>query len=91
MAASTWTLLSNHGHVLVHIAREPDARISDIARVVGITERATQGIVADLADAGYLQVERVGRRNVYRVNSKAHFRHPAESQQTVSALLGVFR
>lgn len=91
MTPGQWTFLSNHAHVLVHIARNPDARIADIARAVGITERATQGIVADLEQAGYLEIERVGRRNTYRVNRKGRFRHPAESGQAVGALLDVFR
>jgi hypothetical protein len=28
----TWTFLTGHGHVLVEIARDPGARIRDIAR-----------------------------------------------------------
>lgn len=91
MALGQWTFLSNHGHVLVHIARDPEARIADIAQTVGITERATQGIIADLVQAGYVQVRRIGRRNTYRVNRDGHFRHPAESQQSIDALLDVFR
>ena len=90
MSAGHWTFLSNHGHVLVHISRDPEARIIDIAQSVGITERATQGIIADLVEAGYLQIVRVGRRNTYRINRTAHFRHPAESRQSIDALLDVF-
>src|SRR6185312_4418458 len=43
-----WTLLTGHGHVLVEIARNPEARIRDISPVVGLTERSEQAIVADL-------------------------------------------
>jgi len=43
----SWTLLTGHGHVLVEIARNPDARIRDISPVVGLTERTVQAIVAD--------------------------------------------
>ena len=57
----SWTLLTGHGHVLVEIARNPDARIRDISPVVGLTERTVQAIVADLEAAGYLTRTRIGR------------------------------
>jgi hypothetical protein len=41
----SWTLLTGHGHVLVEIARNPQARIRDISPVVGLTERTVQAIV----------------------------------------------
>ena len=47
-SSGTWTLLTGHGHVLVAIARNPEARIRDISPVVGLTERSVQAIVADL-------------------------------------------
>jgi hypothetical protein len=49
----SWTLLTAHGHVLVEIARNPRARIRDIAAVAGIAERTAHGIIADLEAAGY--------------------------------------
>ena len=64
-----WTFLSNHGHVLIHLSRYPDSRVRDIAETVGITERSTQAILADLEEAGYVTISRVGRRNSYKVNS----------------------
>ena len=45
---STWTFLTNHAHVLLAIAAEPDLRLRDIADRVGITERAAQRIVGEL-------------------------------------------
>ena len=48
-----WTFLSNHGHLLVHLNRNPDSRVRDIAEAVGITERSAQTILADLEEAGY--------------------------------------
>ncbi len=82
-----WTLLSNHGHVVVCIATDPDLRMRDIAARVGITERAAQGIVADLAEAGYVTKEKVGRRNRYRVHLDRSLRHPNESDHTLGELL----
>ncbi|MDQ1247579.1 MAG: hypothetical protein QG597_1949 [Actinomycetota bacterium] len=85
-----WTFLSNHGHILVYVAAHPDARIRDVADDVGLTERAAQGILGDLSDAGYLTVTRVGRRNSYRINPELPLRHPHEADHTVGELLEVF-
>jgi hypothetical protein len=90
MKQSTWTFLSNHGHVLVHINRNPDSKVKEIADAVGITERSALSILSDLEASGYISVERVGRRNNYRVNTNKNFRHPMEAQQPISALLRIF-
>jgi len=82
-----WTFLSNHGHVLVSLARDPDARMRDVADAVGITERAVQQIVRDLVGQGYLRKEKLGRRNRYEVAQDAHFRHDLESALTLGAFL----
>jgi hypothetical protein len=83
----TWTLLTGHGHVLVEIARNPEARIRDIAAVVELTERAVQAIVADLEAAGYLTRTRTGRRTVYTVDPDKLFRHPAQEGHRVGPFL----
>ena len=82
-----WTLLTGHGHVLVEIARNPEARIRDISPVVGLTERTVQGIVADLAAEGYITRARVGRRTRYTVNPESPFRHRAQEGLQVGPLL----
>ena len=83
----TWTFLSNHAHVLLCLAREPDVRMRDVADLVGITERAVQRIVADLEEAGYLERIRHGRRNRYKVRAEFPLRHPIEQHRRVSALI----
>jgi DNA-binding MarR family transcriptional regulator len=83
----SWTLLTGHGHVLVEIARHPDARIRDIGAVVGLTERTVQAIVADLEGAGYLTRTRVGRRTRYTVNPDSLFRHSAQDGHRIGPFL----
>jgi len=85
--SGSWTLLTGHGHVLVEIARNPEARIRDISPAVGLTERTVQAIVADLEAAGYLTRSRVGRRTRYRVNPDSSFRHKAQEGLRVGPLL----
>lgn len=82
-----WTFLSNHTHVLICIIKDQTVRMRDLAEEVGITERAIQRIVADLRDAGYLSLERQGRRNHYLVHTHTPMRHPVESHCLVSDLL----
>ena len=67
---SDWGLLSNHGKVLVCVARDPEIRVSDIAAAVGIRERAVQRILADLRSEGVVSATREGRRNRYRINRR---------------------
>jgi DNA-binding transcriptional ArsR family regulator len=88
-AARHWTFLSNHGHVLVCLARDPEARLRDVALSVGITERAVQKIVSDLEEAGVVERLRDGRRNRYRLHAERPLRHPIEAHRTVGALLGM--
>lgn len=85
-----WTLLTNHGRILLLIARHPDFRIRDLAAAAGITERSIQMIVTDLEAAGYVARERVGRRNSYTINRTQPFRHPAESDHAVGELIDLF-
>src|SRR5438874_13612770 len=63
-----WSFLTNHGLVLTYVGRNPDSTGLEIARQVGITERAVRKIVDDLSTAGYIEREKVGRRNRYSIN-----------------------
>ena len=84
---SRWTFLTNHAHVLVCIADEPDVRGRDIATKVGITERAVQAIISDLVADGYVSKIREGRRNRYELHLNRPLRHSLEAEQSVSELL----
>ncbi len=83
----TWTFLTNHAQVLLCLAVTPDIRLRDVAQHVGITERATQRILAELVEAGYVKVERVGRRNRYTVDRDHAMRHSAQLGHEIGALL----
>jgi DNA-binding MarR family transcriptional regulator len=85
-----WTFLSNHGHALIQIARNPDLKVLELAALIGITERSTLSIISDLEEDGYISVERIGRRNRYKVNPKKKFRHPGEADHSIGELLNIF-
>ncbi len=83
----TWTFLTNHAQVLLCLADTPDIRLRDVAQRVGITERATQRILAELVDAGYVKTARDGRRNRYTVDREHAMRHSAQHGYEIGALL----
>jgi predicted ArsR family transcriptional regulator len=84
---ASWTFLTNHTQVLLQLAKNSDVRLRDVAYTVGITERAAQRIVADLAAAGIIERRRNGRRNHYLVNRGAAMRHANQAALQVGPLL----
>jgi DNA-binding IclR family transcriptional regulator len=87
----TWRFLSNHTQVLLCLHHDRNARFRDIAQSVGITERAAQRIVADLIESGYVESERVGRRNRYRIRTDIAMRHPAQDGHDIGQLLKLLK
>lgn len=86
---STWTLLSNHSHVLICLAQNPELRLRDVAAQVNITERAVQRIVSDLEEAGMITRIRDGRRNRYRIHGDQPLRNSVKSHCNVGHLLSM--
>ena len=84
-----WTFLTNHAHVLVTIARDPQCRMREVASRVGVTERGAQKIIADLVADGYITRTRIGRRNSYQIATGRPFRHPVSDGHELDELLAV--
>ncbi|HVX56586.1 MAG TPA: winged helix-turn-helix transcriptional regulator [Candidatus Saccharimonadales bacterium] len=82
-----WTFLTNHTHVLICLAANPEMRIRDLSDRVGITERAVQRILVELEEVGALSKQKDGRRNHYDVNRSYCLRHPIESHRTIGDIL----
>ncbi|HTP22408.1 MAG TPA: winged helix-turn-helix domain-containing protein [Solirubrobacteraceae bacterium] len=83
----SWLFLSNHGYVLLCVARDPSIRIRELADRVGIGERAAQKIIADLVADGYITRTRDGRRNRYTINRGAQLRHPLLADLPIGPLV----
>lgn len=86
-----WTFLTNHSHVLICLAMQPDMLLREVAQKVGITERAVQKIVLELEEGGVLIRERVGRRNHYTIKEGRALRHPVEGHRLIKDLLDMVR
>ena len=84
-----WTFLTNHALVLSFLARHPRITARDLSAAIGITERATRKIIADLDAAGYITKKREGRRIRYRINSELSLRHETHRDTAVGEILKV--
>lgn len=82
-----WTFLTNHAHVLAVLESDPEMVLRQVAYQVGITERAVQRIIQDLEKEGFVERERVGRRNRYRILKSRPLRHPIEAHRQIGDLL----
>jgi MarR family len=85
----SWAFLSNHGRVLLFLARDPGMRLRDIAARAAITERSAYGIVTDLAKAGYVSKHRDGRRNRYQIPAHLPLPEPTSRERTVGEILAL--
>ena len=82
-----WTFITSHASVLLEVARAPDATVREIAERSDLTERQTHRVLADLVAGGYIERQRQGRRNHYRINADVAMRHPAQDGHEVGDLL----
>lgn len=85
--AHRWTFLTNHAHVLILLSRDSTMVLRQVALQIGITERAVQRIIADLEEDGFIEREKVGRNNHYRILDHQPLRHPIESHRTIGDLI----
>jgi len=88
---SHWELFSSHGLVLIYFSRYPRARLRDAAEAIGLTERAVQNNIRDLAASGHLIIEKVGRRNRYKVVGRKHLTHATTRSVSLRQLLQLFK
>jgi DNA-binding MarR family transcriptional regulator len=84
-----WTFVTSHAVLLLEVARNPESTVRELAERAHLTERQTHRVLSDLVEEGYLDRERVGRRNRYRVNESRPMRHPSVRSQKVGDLLDV--
>src|SRR5579862_8487244 len=87
IALPTWGFLTNHGLALIYIGQRPDSTGLDIAQACGITERAARKIVGDLQTHGYIEREKIGRRNRYRLDLHHPVIRVGDRSLTVGQLL----
>ena len=86
---TNWNFLTNHARILLCVAHDPGVRLRDIAASLNITERSAFGILADLAEAGYVVKEKDGRRNRYHIQAHLPLPEPVGRERTVGEVLAL--
>jgi DNA-binding transcriptional ArsR family regulator len=84
-----WSLLTNHGRLLLAIENEPGLRVRDMAERLELSERGVSLILRDLREAGYVTSRREGRRTHYSVVADKPLRTDYLRHQSVGQLLGL--
>lgn len=85
----SWSFLTNHGRVLLCIARDPGARLRDVAASLAITERSAHAIIADLTAAGCIVKHKHGRRNRYQIQEHLPLPEPASLEPAIGDVLAM--
>ena len=85
----SWTFITNHAQVLLAVARNPAATVTELAEAAEITERSAYRILADLQGAGYVRRKKAGRHNHYEVNPALPLRDPTVQNELVQDLLSL--
>ncbi len=84
-----WTFVTNHAVVLSFLSRHPRITAHELAREIGMSERAVRRIISELDQAGYLTKEKEGRRVRYAVSHQSSLRYKIHKNKTVGELLKV--
>lgn len=70
-----WNFISNHGMILIYIAKHPKSTAREIASAVNVTEWTVHKIISELERNGFVKRKKEGRSNAYHVNKNAKLRH----------------
>jgi DNA-binding IclR family transcriptional regulator len=85
-----WTLVTNHGAVLILVAREGAITAERIAFRLGLAVRSVQRILADLEEAGYISKHKEGRANRYEVDLSRPMRRQGLETLPLGEVFGAF-
>lgn len=67
-ATQKWGLFTNHALVMAYVCEYGDSTVRAISQAIGITERATLAMLADLQRSGIVIRHRAGRSNTYSMD-----------------------
>lgn len=84
---SSWNFFTNHGHIIILLGKNCELTIKEIADTVGITERATQKIIKDLVDDGFIKIKKIGRKNSYKIIGRKRLRHEIEKDCKIEQII----
>lgn len=82
-----WTFITRHAVALSLITKHPRITALELAKTMGVTERAVRKIIADLAADGYISKKREGRGVKYRINPDLSLRQDTHLEVAIGDLL----
>ena len=82
-----WTFITKYAVTLSLISKHPKITALQLSNEMGITERATRKIIADLAAGGYIKKKREGRGVKYKINPNMTLRQTSHREIAVGDLL----
>lgn len=82
-----WSLLSRHGQTLVILAKNPNMRVLDLAKMLGISERSVRLLLTSLHRSKILRVERMGRNNTYQLDYSFELPHEVEKAISLKSIV----
>jgi DNA-binding IclR family transcriptional regulator len=85
-----WTLLSNHGRILVYLASNPKSTVQVMAQETGLSIGAVNKIVNTLEIDGYISSIKEGRCKSYQIHTNMPLRHRLEQAHKVGEILSIF-
>lgn len=85
----SWTFITSHGAVLALIGQRNQITAREIAAHVGLTERSVMRIIKDLETAGYIEKEKVGRANHYKIRRDLPLRRQGTQEVAIGELLRI--
>lgn len=85
--SKAWTFFTNHAHILIVLSQYPGITLREVAIKVGITERAVQKIIDDLEQSGFIEREKLGRSNQYKLILNKPLRHPIEAHKSIKDII----
>ena len=86
---SEWTFITNHGAVLALVAEHGQITARDIGMRLNLAERSVHRIIGELESEGYIDKQREGRLNYYRVRRDMPLRREDRRNVAVGSLLKV--
>jgi DNA-binding IclR family transcriptional regulator len=82
----SWSFFSNDAIVLINVIEHPRSTLRNIARAVGLSDRAIHSILRTLEADSIIARRREGRRNVYTVDLVALRAHQGQGPYTLEEL-----
>jgi len=78
---------ASHGLAILHLAREPEMTMRQLAAALDVSERRVARILRELKATGIISVTKAGNRNRYTINEEAVLPYPTIASSNLGDLI----